>query len=226
MADWLNIWNQKANTENYFTQTGRGKSFTMFEFLLYIQDVQNSLQLCRHDVLLDAGAGPGWTTFHLAPFVWNAMMFDYSSNMVKKATEQAKGFNNVFIFQDDILTMKQFKLVDHEHPIFNKVLVGSVLQYLNNMDEVKQVLHNIYNVMADGGIALFTHNPDADEKESHIASMPQTEEYLKMENERLWIDKDELVLCALDVGFSQCWFPAINPLIWQSGHMFDVVMIK
>ncbi|MFA5305909.1 MAG: class I SAM-dependent methyltransferase [Candidatus Babeliales bacterium] len=223
---WKSLWDAKAQTENYFTQTGRGNSFTMYQFLLYIQDVQNALQLCKNDVLLDCGGGPGWITFHLAPFVWNATMFDYSPELVKKAQAQAQAFNNVFIFQDDILTMQQFKLVDPIHPIFTKVLVGSVLQYLSNMDEVQTALQNIYNVMRPGGKCLLTHNPDLSKKESHIASMPQTEESLQQENARLWINPQEMMYLSLKAGFSECLIKQINPQIWQSSHMVDYLVIK
>jgi ubiquinone/menaquinone biosynthesis C-methylase UbiE len=214
------MWDAKAQTDNYFAQTGRANSFTMYQFLLFIQDVNNSLKLCKTDTLLDAGGGPGWTAFHLAPFVSEVTMFDYSHEMVRKAQEQTKAFDNVTVFQDDILTMASIK-----EP-YSKVLVGSVLQYLNNMDEVKQALRNVYRVMEPGGIALFTHNPDLTKKESHIANMPQTTESLKKENERLWIDPQEMMYASLKAGFSECLIKQINPLIWQSGHMFDFVIVK
>jgi len=218
--DWLKMWDEKAHTDNYFTQTGRGKSFTMPEFLLYIRDVNNGLHLCKDDNLLDAGGGPGWTAFHLAPFVSKVTMFDYSHDMVRRAQERAKAFENVVIFQDDILKM------GHIGREYNKVLVGSVLQYLDNMGQVKASVQNIYNVMSYGGRALFAHNPDLSKKESHIASMPQTEETLLQENSRLWIDQHTLIRAALNVGFSRCEIRPINPLIWQSTHMFDFLCIK
>ena len=218
--DWKEMWDSKANTDNYFTQTGRSSSFTMYEFLLYIQDVQNSLHLCREDILLDVGGGPGWTTFHLAPFVLNVIMFDYSHDMIKRAQEQAKAFKNVVIFQDDILKM------GHIGRKYNKVLVGSVLQYLDNMGQVKTAMQNIYNIMVPGGICLCTHNPDLSKKEIHIAYVPQTEKSLKMENERLWTNPEDIRDIVIGMGFRMCRILPINPLIWQSGYMFDFMVIK
>jgi SAM-dependent methyltransferase len=214
------MWDAKAQTDNYFTQTGRGNSFTMYQFLLFIQDVNNSLKLCKTDSLLDAGGGPGWTAFHLAPFVSEVTMFDYSREMVRKAQEQAKAFGNVTVFQDDILTMASVK------GPYSKVLVGSVLQYLTDTDEVKQVLRNVYRVMEPGGVALFTYNPDLSKKESHIASMPQTAGSLRQENERLWIDPQQMMYASLKAGFRSCRKLSINPQIWQNGHMFDFVIVK
>jgi hypothetical protein len=109
---------------------------------------------------------------------------------------------------------------------YSKVLIGSVLQYLNDMEEVKQVLMNIRRIMEPSGIALFTHNPDLTKKESHIASMPQTTESLKQENERLWIDPQEMMYISLKAGFSEYLIKQINPLIWQSTHMIDFMVIK
>jgi ubiquinone/menaquinone biosynthesis C-methylase UbiE len=218
--DWKSLWDTKAQTENYFTQTGRGNSFTLYQFLLYIQDVQNALRLCKTDNLLDCGGGPGWVSMHLAPFVNSVIMFDYSEEMVKKAKENTKHFN-ISVFQEDILCMKTFY-----YGRYNKILVSSVLQYLANIDEVRQALQNVYNIMEPGGIALFTHNPDLSKKESHIASMPQTEESLQQENSRLWINPQEMMYISLKVGFSECLIKQINPLIWQSSHMVDYLCIK
>ena len=93
--EWLKMWDEKANTENYFTQTGRGKSFTMYEFLLYIQDVNNSLHLCKDDNFLDVGCGPCWTTMHFSPFVKWAVAFDYSQNMVERRENRQRHFRTL-----------------------------------------------------------------------------------------------------------------------------------
>jgi len=220
MVDWLKMWDEKAATDNYFTQTGRGNSFTMYQFLLYIQDVQNALHLRNEDSLLDIGGGPGWVAMHLSPWVGAVSTFDYSLAMVEQAKKQTKEFWNIEIFQDNILEMKN---VERK---YRKVLVGSVLQYLNNIGEVKIAMQNIYNAMGYGGTAMFTHNPDASKKESHIASMPQTEESLKMENERLWIDHHDIFDITMDIGFREFKVVPINPLIWQSTHMFDFVVTR
>jgi SAM-dependent methyltransferase len=216
--EWLKMWDEKANTENYFTQTGRGKSFGLYEFLLYIQDVQNALQLCKDDSLLDIGGGPGWVAMHLSPFTGFIVSFDYSIELVIKAKKQITEFKNIIVFHDDILKM------EHVKPVHNKVLVGSVLQYLTNMDEVKTALQNIYNVMKPGGIALFTHNPDLRKRPFHLAAVPP--ESMEMETQRLWLDPDEVYDVAIGIGFRTCRILPINSLIWQSGHMFDMVLTK
>jgi SAM-dependent methyltransferase len=226
--DWLNLWNQKAHTENYFTQTGRGSSFTMYEFLLYIQDVNNSLRLCKEDNLLDCGCGPCWATMHLSPFVKWVNAFDYSEEMVNKAQKQVEAFDNIRVFQGNILKIDalDYRFLFH----YSKVLVGSVLQYLDNMEQVKTAMQNIYNVMVPGGTALFTHNPDMQRKEAHLKTYEgreNTEEALKMENERLWINSNEIQDIAMQqIGFRGFLITPINPLIWQSTHMFDFLCIK
>lgn len=218
--NWKSLWDEKASTPNFLTQTGRGESFDLNKFLLYMQDVNNALQLCKADNLLDIGGGSGWVTIWLSPYVNSVTMFDYSELMISKAEELTYGCTNITVFCDNILSMKNVQ------GTYNKILVGSVLQYLKNMEQVKTAMRNIYNVMEPGGICLFTHNPDLQRKKSHIASMPQTEETLKMENERLWIDFNEIVSAAQDIGFRSCDKRHINPLIWQSTHMFDCVVVK
>jgi len=217
--DWLKVWQDKAITDNYFTQTGRGNSFTTYQFLLYIQDVQNALHLCKEDNLLDIGGGPGYVAMHLSPFVNSITMTDFSEEMIKQAKTQAKAFGNIEVCKENILKTHRSSFGNK----YNKVLVGSVLQYLENMGEAKQALINIYNLM-ENGIALFTHNPDASKKESHLATVKP--EALDMENARLWLDFDEIHDIAMNIGFRVCRKLAINPLIWQSSHMFDMVVQK
>lgn len=219
MIDWLSLWNQKAATNNFLTQTGRGNSFNLDKFLLYMQDVNNALLLDKSDTLLDIGGASGWISLWLLPFVKSVTMFDYSEEMIIKAQKQAAGFDNITIFQDDILTMTKVE------GTYSKVLVGSVLQYLKNMDEVETALKNIYNVMKPGGIALFSHNPDAREKESHLATVKP--ENMQMELERLWINPDDVRDVAMNkIGFKEYRIVPINPAIWQSTHMLDMVMVK
>jgi protein-L-isoaspartate O-methyltransferase len=220
MSKWLKTWDSKGRSNDFLVQTGRGNSFDLKKFLLFMQDVERSLRLRKPDTLLDIGGASGWISLWLSPFVRSVTMFDYSKEMILKAQKQTAGFDNITVFQDDILSMANIK------EKYNKVLVGSVLQYLNNMGEVKTAMQNIYNVMEPGGIALFTHNPDLNKKASHIASVPQTEESLKMENERLWMDKNQLCFMALKIGFKETKITPINPLIWQSSHMFDFVLTK
>lgn len=219
MIDWLKIWQNKAKTDNFLTQTGRGNSFNLDKFLLYMQDVNNSLKLDKSDTLLDIGGASGWISLWLLPFVKSVTIFDYSKEMISKAQRQAAGFDNITIFQDDILTMTKVE------GTYSKVLVGSVLQYLKNMDEVETALKNIYNVIKPGGIALFSHNPDAREKESHLATVKP--ENMQMELERLWINPNDMWNIAMNkIGFTEYKITPINPLIWQSSHMFDMVMVK
>jgi len=222
MADWLYLWNQKANTENYFTQTGRGNSFTMYQFLLYIQDVNNALNLCKTDRLLDIGGGPGWVAMHLSPFVDSIIMTDFSVEMVERARGQVRAFGNIKILQQDIIDIQKLTGLKIMQGV-NKYLIGSVLQYLNKEDIIK-VMQGLYYTMEYGNICLFTHNPDLHKRPFHLATVPP--ESMQMEVDRLWFDPDEIYDIAMDIGFRICKILPINPLIWQSGHMFDMVLTK
>lgn len=216
--DWKPLWQQKAAAPDFLTQTGRGNSFNLDKFLLYLQDVNAALQLDKSDTLLDIGGASGWVTLFLSPFVNSVTMFDYSDKMIEKAEQLTYGCTNTSVFQDNILSMKYLQ------GTYSKVLVGSVLQYLNNMDEVEQALRKIYNVMPYYGKCLLTHNPDISKKKSHLATAsPET---LEMENARLWLDFDDVHDIAMSTGFKSCRKLAINPLIWQSSHMFDFVLTK
>ena len=221
--DWLNIWQNKGKSSDFLIQTGRSNSFNFNKFLLFMQDISHTLNLQKTDTVLDIGGASGWISLWILPFVKSVTMFDYSEEMIIKAQKQVAGFDNITVFQDDILSMTKV------NGKFNKVLVGSVLQYLDSMDEVKTAMQNTYNVMVHGGICLCTHNPDTQRKEAHLKTyegMENVDEALKIEEERLWLDSDEVCIIAAKIGFKSYWKTPINPLIWQSTHMFDFVAIK
>ena len=216
--DWFDLWQNKGKSSDFLIQTGRGNSFNLDRFILFMQDVNHALDLQKTDVLLDAGGASGWISLWLLPFVKSVTMFDYSKEMIIKAQRQTAGFDNITVFQDDILNMTKVS------GKYSKVLVGSVLQYLDSMEQVKTAMKNIYNVMDDGGIALLTHNPDITKQGRHFNTYK--DEIPDWEHKRLWLDIQEIYYAAMKIGFKGCKKTPINPLIWQSSHMFDFVVIK
>lgn len=193
-----------------------------------LTDIINALELQNEDVVLDAGGGVGWVSMCISPFVKEITLFDYAEEMVNKAKEMTERFGNIRVFLDDLLSMK--KVRDKR---YNKVIVGSVLQYLDNYEQVNRALSNIYNVMLPKGRAVFTHNPDVRKKEAHIKSYDRLnwskeclKEALEMEEMRLWLDMGRIEKLARDIGFSKCYETRINPKLWQSTHMFDLVVEK
>jgi len=224
---WRKIWNEKATSSNLFVQMGRS-SYTPLEFFLMVKDIVNTLELQKEDIVLDAGGGVGWISMCISPFVKEITLFDYAEEMVNKAKETTRCFGNIRVFLDDLLSMEKVKDKN-----YSKVIVGSVLQYLENYEQVEKALSNIYDVMASKSRAVFTQNPDVRKRKAHIKSydsLNYSEERLRkaleMEEMRLWLDINKIKGIASKIGFIRCYETTINPKLWQSTHMFDFVVEK
>lgn len=224
---WKASWNELAGSNNMFVQTGRS-SYTSLEFFLMIGDICKELNLEKEDIVLDAGGGAGWISMCISPFVKQIVLFDYAEEMINKARKLIIHFGNIRAEHDDVCFME--KVRDKK---YKKVIVGSVLQYLENYGQVETSLHNIHSVMLPTGKAIFTHNPDIRKKEAHIHSynrlnwsQDKMKEALETEQKRFWLDMNKIKEIASKVGFSGCYEVPINPKLWQSTHMFDFVVEK
>jgi cyclopropane fatty-acyl-phospholipid synthase-like methyltransferase len=224
---WQKMWNDKASSEDVFVQTGRSSS-NWSEFFLMIQDMQKVLNLVSTDEVLDIGGAVGGVSMAIAPFVKNVTLSDYAIEMVKKAETLTESFENIRVLHDDLLTMKAVS-----DRTYQKVIIGSVLQYLSGEDDVKKSLKNIYAVMSKDGIAHFGLNPDMSKKKSHIESykklnwgQDRINEALKSEEKRLWLNFETIETMAKKIGFKKCVKLEVNPKIWQSTHMFDFMVVK
>ena len=117
---------------------------------------------------------------------------------------------------------------------FTKIIVGSVLQYLNDYDEVETSFFNLFNVLKDGGKLFLTHNPDILKKDSFIASYNKLDWKKEKittainfeKNKRFLIECNMLEKTAKAVGFSKCNKLAIPSSLFQSTHMFDMLLVK
>ena len=224
---WKKVWNEKAKSDNIFVQIGRS-SYTPLEFLLMLKDIVDVLEFQSEDVVLDVGGGVGWTSMYISPYVKEITLFDYAEEMVNKAKEKTKHFGNIRVFLDDLLYMG--KVRDRR---YNKVIVGSVLQYLENYEQVEKALYNVYDVMLPRGKVMFLHNPDVRKKEAYIKSynglnwsQERVKKALEGEEMRLWLDIRKVEEAAYKFGFSKCYETPINPKLWQSTHMFDLAVEK
>jgi predicted TPR repeat methyltransferase len=224
---WRKVWNEKATSDSMFVQIGRS-SYTPLEFFLMIRDIADALKIEKEDVLLDAGGGVGWVSMCVSPFVSEITLFDYAEEMVNKARETTKYCGNIRVFLDDLLIME--KVRDKK---YTKTIVGSVLQYLENYEQVETSLLNTYTVMSPRARAVFTHNPDIRKKENHFKSYDRLnygkerlKKALDMEEMRLWLDITKIKGIASKIGFSNCYETPINARLWQSTHMFDFVVEK
>jgi len=224
---WKTLWNEKAKSDNVFVQAGRS-SYSPLDFFLMMRDINRVLQLAKQDVVLDAGGGSGLVTMCIAPFVKEVTLFDYAEKMVDRAKQCSEDFDNIRVRHDNILSMG--KVRDRQ---YTKVIVGSVLQYLEDYGQIKISLCNAYKIIASGGTALFTHNPDIRKKEKYIDSYKylnwdkqRIKQSLEWEERRLWLDIERIKEISSQIGFSICDEVSVNPKLFESTYMFSFMIKK
>ena len=223
---WRKLWDEQSCSDDMFVQIGRN-SFTLLDFSILMKDVSKALSLGKDDLVLDAGGGAGWMSMFLSPFVKEVLIFDYAEGMVEKAEQMTAHFNNIRVVHDDILFMANVT------ERFTKVIVASILQYLEGYGQVEKALLNIYNAMHPDGKALFSSNPDLNRKDAYIKSYDRLDwskekkdAALEMEDKRIWLDIKTVKDIAAQVGFRDFEEVPINDRFSQAVHMFDFMVTK
>ena len=228
--DWKKFWNNKA-LQNPLDSAGRSGS-SISDLYIYAHDIINGLGgINKKDVILDVGGGAGYLSMMLSPFVKKIYLTDYSSNMIKKASKNTKSYNNIEVYLDNILDLKKTR---KKRVKFSKSIVGSVLQCLNDYQEIENIFKYFFLISKKGTRIIFTHNPDLTKKNKFIKSYNKLNWSKKRKkrsitiekNTRFWIDYKKLKNIAKTIGFSKCKKCKIDNRLFQSSHMFDLVLEK
>ena len=131
---WKKHWNQSAqeNEDIRFISGWGGRTFQ--EMMFAVTDIVKKLELRPEDRLLDVGCGAG--LFEIAFTYWIREIYgiDYSNEMVTVAKKNTSLYNNVFIESADVRNLP------FTSNFLDKVLVNSVIQYRNNLEEVTYTL--------------------------------------------------------------------------------------
>ena len=230
MVDWEQYWDHKVG-EDELESMGRGGA-SVSELFIYINSICHVFgNICDDDVILDLGGGAGYVSMALSPFVKSISLADFSDEMIKKASNQTSQFKNINTLSDSLPNIENIK---SQKLVFSKILVGSVLQYLEDYNEIKDSFLSLYSICENKGKVLLTHNPDLTRKKSFIESYnhlkwpkEKINEAIEFEKkERFWMDYNMLEKIALTVGFSKCKKLEIPASLFQSSHMFDLLLIK
>ena len=230
MVDWLNYWNKKAD-EIEFNSMDRS-AYSLRELFIYIDSIKKAVgEFKDNDIILDIGSGVGYTTVVFHSFVKKIYLADFSIKMVQRAKSEMSYFGNMVIYQDSLPDMKNTK---EKRIKFSKIIVGSVIQYLKNYNEVKYAFSNLHSIMEPEGILLVTHTPDITKKKSFLKTFQRLEwpedkikSAIHYENAiRFWFDFNKLLELAKKAGFSKCEKQIIPNELFQSKSMFDMVLRK
>lgn len=223
---WKNQWNKSAKENKDIRFISGWGNRTFQEILFASNDISRKLELDRDDIVLEVGCGAGLFELLFTRWVKEIHATDYSEEMIKKAKSNTKNYKNVTVKQTDIRNMP------YEDEYFDKVIVNSVIQYLENLDEVKNALAELKRVVKKGGKILVSMNLDSNKKKNYYNgyyklgfSDEEIKEKIATSNKSLWFDRNNLknIAQTLDV---RAEILDIGDNIWHSKYYFDLLIIN
>lgn len=226
--DYKKMFEALAASENPYVTMGRS-DYDLVKFLRYMKDVQTKLKFTSESRMLDVGGGIGYTSMYFSPFVKEVILVDYVHDMVALAKKLTESYENIRCYNGDILDIRN--VVNNLK--FDRILVGSVMQYLPDYTAVEKALLELFKILEPGGICLLSHNPDFEKKDTFIESYysldwprEKIETSIALEKKRFWFEKDKISKIANRIGFKEVSFHAIDESLFQSTHMNDWRLIK
>lgn len=220
---WKNYWNSSAKNKDIKIISGWSNR-TLQEIIYKTTYIAKKLKLKKNDRLLDIGCGAGLLEILFTYWVKEIYAIDYSDEMVKIAKRITNHYNNIIIQQSDI------RKLHFEDRFFNKIIVNSVIQYLNDMDEVEISLKELKRVIKNNGIILLSMNPDLKQKKKYFNgyqklefSEKQIKEKVNINNKIIWFNKSELKNMCNKIGFKSY---ILNKSKYQPLNHFDLLLMN
>jgi len=223
---WRDFWNKSAKKHMDIRFISGWGNRTFQEMLFVITDVAKKLELRSEDVLLDVGCGAGLFEIAFSPWLKEIYGVDYSEEQIKIAKRNTEKYDNVVTKRANILNLP------FEDGFFNKVLVNSVIQYLNGMGEVEKAFEELNRVTLKQCRILVSLIPDADKKKEFIRgysklglSKEEIKEKIESTERAIWFDKNELKRMAKNCGFQT--IDDARPFDeFQKRYYFDLIIEK
>lgn len=216
---WKEKWETIGRAGDVFTNLGR-RNFDYKSLVKYLLDINNALELKKHDVLMDIGCANGLITALLLPFVHKAKGVDYSRTSIEKAKKMFTGIDNLTFEESDILKI--------DLRGYNKILVGSVFQYLK-----KQKVNMFFKKLSSSDVELccITHVPYLPKQNSFLEGYKEIIDDTDKLKEAvdIWLNKNTWYLkedfSQLEKNF-QVEFITPNRDLVQFKYSIDVMLRK
>jgi predicted TPR repeat methyltransferase len=218
-VDWALFWNAKAEQPGAHG-IGRSSS-TLSDTFELLAHVSRALKLTRDDALLDVGCGNGTMGAHLTRVCAAYTGVDVAQHQMAifKATHAPQYVNLVLADARALPTSMT--------GAYDKVLYASTLQYMDDMNGVVRAIQEAARVLAPGGRALFSMNPDVRQRARYIEGIPaDREDSLSAATAAVWFDPVALEHLVLSCGFARARHCHLPRNVWQSTYQFDVVAEK
>jgi len=223
---WKGKWNKSAKENEDIRLISGWGNRTFQEMLFAITDAAKKMELKSGDMLLDVGCGAGLFGIVFAHWIKGIYGIDYSEEMVKVAKKNTGKYDNIIIEHADIRNLS------FDDEFFDKVLLNSVIQYLNNLVDVKRVFEELKRVTKPGGRILVSMNLDANKKKDYFEGyyklgLPEEEikKKINVSNKALWLNRNKLKAIGEKAGFKAIVLD-MDKDVWQSKYFFDLLLIK
>jgi ubiquinone/menaquinone biosynthesis C-methylase UbiE len=225
---WKKLWDRKAE-ESIFNSTGRSY-YDEKKFSLHLNKIIKRLDITKNSfTFLDCGGGVGLISWHLYPFFKKLYLFDYSKKLINCAKKKFKYKKKIKIKYFDIRNIKIFK----DNIKFDRILIGSVLQYFNSYDEVIKLFKDLKYIINPKAIILFTENPDSSMKNKFFndyrklnLSNKVLKQIKNIHNKRLWLSYKKIEKIAKKNNYKIKKYNYTNNFLFEKKHMFDFALIN
>ncbi len=196
------------------------------EMLHVINRVAGILDLRQDDRLLDIGCGGGLFEMAYTRSARKIYGLDSSQEMVRVARRNCRPYENVLIVRGDILHLP------FPEESFGKILVNSVIQYLDNNEMVIQAIGELLTVAEKRGKILISLVPDASTKKKLLEGydhlkLPPDETRRKKEawEHVLWFRRPEMICMLRDAGAASV--VPLKPMNeFQRKYYFDLLVTR
>jgi len=210
-AFWIPYWNSMVDKDE-MTASGRSTG-TPAEVFMLLADACTALELKAEDRLLEVGCGSGLLSRHLA---YHSRWAGTDSNawILSSWLDRRTGLvGSVW----DISKPAPFRAESSD-----KILVGSVLQYLNAA-EVATALKELRRIIKPGGKCFLQSVPDARQLDVYLRGCPSDRHELNLKAQ--WFDDQQLLNLAIACGWTEAEINRPDPRLWISRYYFDMLLV-
>jgi len=222
---WINFWNNNHIVEgkSVHEKIGRtiaGEPISEEKWDQCLLFLRRQLELQRHDILLDIGAGSGAICIPFSRQVEKVVAVDVSEKLLASIQKR----KNLQKIASDILTL------NFPAAAFTKVIFYFAIQHFDE-GEVVNLLKKIFSWLSDGGILYIGDVPLLDKKFDYF----KIDDYEKAYFESIaagkpiignWYNEDFFLKLGKYIGFSETLI-VYQPTDFINAHYrFDVKFIK
>ena len=204
-AFWIPYW-QSMLGKDAMTASGRSNG-TVAETFMLLADACSALNLKPKDRLLEVGYGRGSMGWHLRGHC------DHVGSDANLSIASA-AFEVVFW----VAGVERAPFADG---LFDKILVGSVLQYLNTA-EVEFALKELRRIIHPGGLCFLQNLPQLGWLENYLVSCPADRREVNLKAQ--WFSVLETTEMALACGWSEVDVRLPDKRMWHSRYYFDLLL--